>query len=106
MTRLLEIPFNSELEDWVDIETELRAESLPGLRWADQAYPLQQVTIQLQGTRHSSRREIIDQLEMVLARLRAGDKNGQEHDDDFGYSFTFNTASQGPSFFDGPAGSD
>lgn len=71
--------------------------------WADHAYPLQQVTVRLQGTKHSDRAAIIKQLETVLARLRAGDTNGEEHDDDFGYRFQVIPASQGPSFFDAPS---
>lgn len=72
--------------------------------WQEHAYPLQQVTIQLQGTRHSDPGSIIAQLETVIARLRAGDVRGQDHDDDFGYRFEFNAASSGASFFDEPAG--
>lgn len=74
--------------------------------WIAHAYPLQQVVVKLQGTRHSDRKEIIDQLETVLARLRAGDVKGGEDDDDFGYSFTVVDASPGPSFFDAPAGQE
>lgn len=74
--------------------------------WIDHAYPLQQITVQLQGTRHSDRNAIIAQLETVLARLRAGDLSGQDHDDDFGYRFNVDHASEGPTFFDGPAGSN
>lgn len=73
--------------------------------WIAHAYPLQQVTIKLQGTRHSDKADIIGQLEIVLARLKAGDTSGQDHDDDFGYAFDYTGASPGPSFFDGPAGS-
>lgn len=40
--------------------------------WIKHAYPLQKITVQLQGTRHSSRDAIIDQLEVVLARLKSG----------------------------------
>ena len=73
--------------------------------WKQHAYPLQQVTICLQGTHHSDRESVIGQLEVVLARLRAGDVCGSEHDDDFGYDFEVNPASDGPSFFDEPAAS-
>jgi hypothetical protein len=72
--------------------------------WKTHAYPLQQVTIQLQGTRHSTRESLIRQLETVAARLRAGDASGEEHDDDFGYRFTTDSASPGPSFFEESAG--
>lgn len=72
--------------------------------WKDHAYPLQQITVLLQGTRHSERGHVIGQLQLVVARLEAGDMAGTEHDDDFGYSFKVEPASQGPSFFDGAAG--
>lgn len=73
--------------------------------WIAHAYPLQQVTIRLQGTRHSDKAAIVAQLETVLARLKAGDTSGQEHDDDFGYAFEYAEAVPGPSFFDEPSGS-
>ncbi len=73
--------------------------------WMKHAYPLQQVTIKLQGTRHSDKAAIVAQLETVLARLKAGDTSGQDHDDDFGYAFEYLQAVPGPSFFDEPAGS-
>ncbi len=41
--------------------------------WKRHAYPLQQVTVYLQGTRHSKRDNIIEQLETVLVRLRNGE---------------------------------
>lgn len=72
--------------------------------WIEHAYPLQQVTVQLQGTRHSDRIAVIQQLERVLERLRAGEMHGELHDDDFGYRFTCVEKSPGPSFFDEPAG--
>lgn len=73
-------------------------------KWIDHAYPLQQATIRLQGTRHSRKEDIVSQLESVLARLRAGDLSGSSHDDDFGYSFEYRDAVPGPSFFDESAG--
>jgi hypothetical protein len=73
---------------------------MPTQNWINHAYPLQQVTIKLQGTRHSDRAEIIKQLETVVARLKAGDMTGLEHDDDFGYSFEYIKTSPGLSFFD------
>lgn len=72
--------------------------------WHVHAYPLQQISIQLQGTRHSDRAAIIDQLETVIARLRAGDVRGHDHDDDFGYRFELQAVAHGPSYFDGPYG--
>ncbi|SFU34032.1 hypothetical protein SAMN05216339_101422 [Nitrosomonas eutropha] len=67
--------------------------------WIEHAYPLQQIVIRLQGTRHSRREDIINQLETVLSRLRAGDVNGTDHDDDFGYVFESVGSSPGLSFF-------
>ena len=74
--------------------------------WISHAYPLQQVTIKLQGTRHSDKAAIVGQLEPVLARLKAGDIAGQGRDDDCGYSLESAARCPGPSFFDAPAGSD
>lgn len=74
-------------------------------RWIEHAYPLQQITIRLQGTRHSDRATIVGQLEEVVARLKAGDLAGESSDDDFGYSFEVKPESAGPSFFDEPASS-
>lgn len=55
--------------------------------WADHAYPLQQILITLQGTKHSDRQQMILLLEEVLERLKLGDRYGMHHDDDFGYEF-------------------
>lgn len=74
--------------------------------WIAHAYPLQQLTVHVQGTRHSDRAAMIEQLETVIARLRAGDLRGSVHDDDFGYRFELAEAVNGPSFFDAAAGSD
>lgn len=68
--------------------------------WIEQAYPLQQITIRLQGTKHSDRDDVVNQLEKVLVRLRAGEKSGADHDDDFGYSFECVVSEAGPSFFE------
>ncbi|MGE8063856.1 hypothetical protein [Pseudomonas sp. NPDC089569] len=75
----------------------------PNQAWINHAYPLQQLTIKLQGTRHTTPKSIIAQLGTVTKRLNAGDSDGQAHDDDFGYHFEFVKASPGPSFFDSPA---
>jgi hypothetical protein len=75
----------------------------PSEEWIKHAYPLQQVLIKLQGTRHSERDSIVQQLTTILERLNAGDAAGQRHDDDFGYSFSFVKSSPGPSFFEAPA---
>lgn len=64
--------------------------------WNAHTYPLLQVTVRLQGARHSSRADVINQLETVLDRLRSGD--------DCGYEFELRGASMGPSYFDEPAG--
>lgn len=42
----------------------------PSQAWIEHAYPLQQVTILLQGTRYSEREYIISQLEIILSRLK------------------------------------
>lgn len=73
-------------------------------RWTAHAYPLQQVTVLAQGTRHSERADLIAQLEAAIARLKAGEDHGHEHDDDFGYSFVKRDASEGPSFFEAQSG--
>jgi hypothetical protein len=67
-------------------------------------YPLMQITVKLQGTRHSDRDAIIEQLDIVRKRLLAGDRQGYDHDDDFGYAFEFVEVSTGPSFFDESCG--
>lgn len=77
--------------------------SEPTEQWREQAYPLKQVTIQLQGTGKSSNESMIWLLEKVLERLRAGEVTGHEHDDDFGYCFE-TVSSDGPSFFNTPCG--
>ncbi|MBW8832274.1 MAG: hypothetical protein JF606_23280 [Burkholderiales bacterium] len=73
--------------------------------WTEHATPLQQITIRLQGTRQSERRDIVNQLQTDRARLAAGDQAGESSDDDFGYLFVVNGASPGPSFFNQPASS-
>lgn len=86
------------------VQTWLESAAAPtNSSWVAHAYPLQQVTIRLQGTRHSDRAAVIQQLEEVIERLRAGDTNGEVHDDDFGYRFEVIPASQGPSFFGAPS---
>lgn len=64
-------------------------------RRPDDAPPLEQLTVLLQGTRHSKRDTIVGQLEAVLKILRAGGNSREVHDDDFGYSFTYTSASSG-----------
>lgn len=76
----------------------------PSAEWRQHAYPLKQITIRLQGTRRSNNESIINQLETIAARLRAGDVSGYQHDDDFGYSFDFETC-DGSSFFGTESGS-
>lgn len=82
------------------------ATNTPSARWIEHAYPLQQIAIQLQGTQHSDTAAIINQLETIITRLRAGDTQGAEHDDDFGYRFCVKHEVHGPSFFDEPAASN
>lgn len=79
------------------------ANQKPNQAWVNHAYPLQQLTIKLQGTRHSSPESILAYLTTVTKRLNAGELTGGEHDDDHGYRFEFVKASPGPSFFDTPA---
>jgi hypothetical protein len=55
--------------------------------WQNQAYPLQLMTIQAQGTRQASREMLIEMLEKGLARLKSGEIDGEESDDDFGFRF-------------------
>ncbi|EKT4478419.1 hypothetical protein QEL91_004146 [Pseudomonas putida] len=74
--------------------------------WVEHAYPLQQITIQVQGTRHSTCASLIYLLETVISELKAGKSSGTQHDDDFGYSYSYVTDSLGPSFFDEPSLSD
>lgn len=68
--------------------------------WVGPAYPLQQITIKVHGTRHGSTQDLIERREIVLARLWQGDTTGTVHDDDFGYWFELRDAANGPSFFD------
>lgn len=73
-------------------------------KWVQHAYPLQQITIRLQGTKHSDQQNILRQLEEITTRIRAGDVVGESSDDDFGYHFEVDSQSNGPSFFgDAPA---
>jgi hypothetical protein len=55
--------------------------------WLAHAYPLKSITIKLQGTKHSTLDAMINQLNDVADRIKAGDFLGYEHDDDFGYWF-------------------
>lgn len=71
--------------------------------WKQQAYPLKQITIKRQGSKHSTLDDLLSQLQHIAKRVNAGDTLGYDHDDDFGYWFngvneTDNT------FFDEPAG--
>ena len=72
-------------------------------RWREQAYPLKQITIRLQGTRHSDVPHIVAQLDKIRDRLLQGDITGTDHDDDFGYAFSVAESPDGPSFFDDPS---
>lgn len=68
--------------------------------WIAHTRPLKQLFIQIQGTRHSSRDDVVAQLETVLAKLKKGDTKGECHDDDFGHSFEYRDDVPGPSLFD------
>ena len=74
--------------------------------WVGHAYPLQQITVKVQGSRHSSTQDLIELLEIVVARLKQGDATGTADDDGFGYWFELRDAANGPSFFDLPATSE
>jgi hypothetical protein len=69
--------------------------------WKQHAYPLQLVTIELQGTRHSDMASILSQLDKVRARILAGALAGEESDDDFGYRFAVSSPAE--SVFPEPA---
>lgn len=69
--------------------------------WKDHAYPLQLITIELQGTRHSDRAAMLAQLKEVVARIEGGDTQGESSDDDFGYRFALSSPAE--SVFDQPA---
>ncbi len=56
-------------------------------RWKEHAYPLKQITIKLQGTRHSNNEDLIGLLKLVTRRLEEGREQGKAGDDDFGYLF-------------------
>lgn len=73
--------------------------------WKAHAYPLQQLTIRVQGQRTTEKASILSQVSIALDRLASGELAGSVHDDDFGYWFSFVPAAPGPSFFDTPAGS-
>jgi hypothetical protein len=56
-------------------------------RWRIHAYPLKLATIQVQGTRHATREDLLPQFEKAVARIRAGEPWGEESDDDYGFRF-------------------
>lgn len=59
--------------------------------WEEHAYPLQLITIELQGTRHSEKEHILSQLEEIVERIKSGHEYGEKSDDDFGYKFTLSS---------------
>lgn len=71
-------------------------------KWKDHAYPLQAITIELQGTRHSNQADMLAQLKEVVARIERGDAAGESSDDDFGYKFTVSSAVETSIFGDEP----
>ena len=75
-------------------------------QWVAHAYPLKQLLIKVQGTRHHEKHALIGQLEDVIERLKKGDVIGHDHDDDFGYSFEYKEEATEPTFFKIPAGSN
>lgn len=62
--------------------------------WKDIAHPLQLITIELQGTRHSDRAGMLRQLEEVVERIKRGDLQGECSDDDFGYRFVLSAPAE------------
>lgn len=64
--------------------------------------PFTLVTIQAQGAEHTEPESLIRSLESALARLRAGEIEGEESDDDFGYRFQVST-NQAGTIFPAPA---
>jgi len=69
--------------------------------WEQHAYPLQLVTIELQGTRHSDMATMLAQLDQVRERIMAGALAGEVSDDDFGYRFAVSSPAE--SVFSEPA---
>ena len=61
---------------------------MPSQNWIEHAYPLQLITVQVQGTRHSELRDMANQLRRVADMIDAGLTTGWEEDDDFGYRFS------------------
>lgn len=68
--------------------------------WAMNAHPLKQITIYLQGTRHTEVANMLKQLQEVTERISQGETQGESSDDDFGYKFSVNSRSNNPSIFD------
>lgn len=56
-------------------------------RWVEHAYPLKLITVQVQGTRHCNFKEMANQLRKVADLIDAGQLDGSDDDDDFGYRF-------------------
>lgn len=87
---------------WSDqIANEDRADA-DGESASTAAKPLTLVTIQAQGTEHTSPESLLRSLESAMARLRAGEIAGEESDDDFGYRFQV-SSNQADSIFPVPA---
>lgn len=61
---------------------------MPAQSWIEHAYPLKRITVQVQGTRHSDLKNMADQLRQVADLIDAGQFDGRDDDDDFGYRFT------------------
>ena len=73
------------------------------IRWRSHAYPLKRITVSVQCTRHGNKESLITLLEAAIERIKAGQEEGTEHDDDFGYRFLFHDDSH-HSIFSEPAG--
>ena len=55
--------------------------------WQQLAFPLKQIAIKRQGTKHSTLDDLLSQLQHSADRVNAENALGYDHDDDFGYVF-------------------
>lgn len=72
--------------------------------WHANAYPLHRLVVCAQGTRHANREELIQKLEEVIKRVRAGDMCVCDHDDDAGFYFEYRTDVTEGTVFAEPSG--
>lgn len=57
--------------------------------WMLHAYPLKQLTINLQGTKHTSKDDLIALLENIIFEIKNEKEAGKAEDDDYGYIFEY-----------------